>query len=48
MRRLGSQSGAEEARSFSKNDGWSTPLGHRLRVTGRPAICGNMKGAIAV
>jgi hypothetical protein len=33
-----SQSGAELASCFSKNDGSSTPLGQRLRVTGRPAL----------
>jgi hypothetical protein len=44
----GSQSGAEEASCFSKKDGCSTPLGQRLRVAGRPAICGNITAAMPV
>jgi hypothetical protein len=40
-----SQSGAELASCFSKNDGSSTPFGQRLRVTARPAMCGIMASA---
>ena len=41
------QSGADDASCFSKKSGSSTPLGQRLRVTGRPAMCGTMTSAIA-
>ena len=41
-----SQSGAELANCFSKKDGSSTPLGQRLRVTARPAICGSITSAM--
>jgi hypothetical protein len=40
--------GAELANCFSKNAGSSTPLGHRLRVTGRPAMCGSITSAMLV
>ena len=43
-----SQSGAEDASCFSKNAAWSTPLGQRLRVAGRPAMCGTITSAIEV
>ena len=41
-----SQSGADEASCFSKNAGSSTPLGQRLRVTARPAMCGTIASAM--
>ena len=41
-----SQSGADEASCFSKNDDSSTPFGQRLRVTGRPAMCGIITSAM--
>jgi len=42
----GSHSGAEAASCFSKNDDCSTPLGHRLRVAARPAMCGTITSAM--
>jgi hypothetical protein len=44
----GSQSGADDASCFSKNEGSSTPLGQRLRVAGRPEMCGIITSAIRV
>ena len=43
-----SHSGADFASAFSKNDGSETPSGHRLRVAGRPAMCGSIASAIEV
>ncbi len=41
-----SQSGADEASCFSKNDPSATPFGQRFRVTARPAMCGTMTSAM--
>ncbi len=43
-----SQSGADDASCFSKNEAASTPLGQRLRVAGRPAMCGSITSAMPV
>jgi hypothetical protein len=40
-----SHSGADDASCFSKNDASSTPLGQRLRVQARPAMCGTNAAA---